>query len=197
MIIDCIVIVSIISILGFIFIVDFYGLNKHKEMDNAKSADLNPNSSNFSLVRKFLKRLYSDDFEIDTFGSKGFATWGRIIKFYSKNECKHFDIKIEYESRYSCGDNKEIRVLRCMRAYLQDDSLYSDFCEHMFDVDFMKSVDSRSDKYIQVKKPYRFVEYIDKNFDKFEKIKQQRLEEEMAKEEQLERENIKRKLACI
>lgn len=55
MIIDCIVIVSIISILGFIFIVDFCDLNKHKEMDNAKSADLNPNSSNFSLVRKFLK----------------------------------------------------------------------------------------------------------------------------------------------
>lgn len=78
-----------------------------------------------------------------------------------------------------------------MRAYLQDDLLGSDFCEDVFDIDFMKSIDSRSGKYMQVKKPYRFVEYIDKNFEKFEKIKQQRLEE------QLERENIKRKLACI
>lgn len=197
MIIDCIVIVSIISILGFIFIVDFYDLYKHKEIDSAKSADLNLNPSDFSLIRKFLKRLYSDDFEIDTFGSKGFATWGRIIKFYSKDECKHLNVEIKYESRYSYDDDKETRVLRCIHVYLQDDSLHSDFCEDVFDVDFMKSVDSRSDKYIQVKKPYKFVEYIDKNFEKFEKRKQQRLEEEITREEQLERENIKRELACI
>lgn len=197
MIINCIVIVSVLFILGFSLIVDFYDLNKHKEMNNTKSADLNLNFSDFSLVRKFLKRLYSDDFEIDTFGSKGFATWGRIIKFYSKDGCKHLDVEIKYKSRYSCDDNKEIRVLCCMRAYLQDDSLHSDFCKDVFDVDFMKSVDSRSDKYMQVKKPYKFVEYIDKNFEKFEKRKQQRLEEEMTREEQLERENIKRELACI
>lgn len=197
MVINCIVIVSAIFILGFALVVDFYDLNKHKEIDNTKSVDLNLNLSNFSLVRKFLKRLYSDDFEIDTFGSKGFATWGRIIKFYSKDECEHLNVEIKYESRYSCDDDKEIRVLRCMHVYLQDDSLHSDFCEDVFDIDFMKSVDSRSDKYMQVKKPYKFVEYIDKNFEKFEKRKQQRLEEEMAKEEQLERENIKRKLACI
>ena len=196
MVINCIVIISAIFILGFALVVDFYDLNKHKEIDNTKSVDLNLNPSNFSLARKFLKRLYSDDFEIDTFGNKGFATWGRIIKFYAKDECKCLNIKLEYKSTY-LDKGIEIRVLRCVHVYLQDDSLHSDFREDVFDVDFMKSVDSRSDKYVQVKKPYKFVEYIDKNFEKFEKRKQQRLEEEMAKEEQLERENIKRKLACI
>jgi hypothetical protein len=182
---------------AFLFIHNFYSLYKSKSPLNKRVVNLKVNPSNFSLIRKFLKRLYSDDFEIDTFGSKGFATWGRIIKFYSKDECKHLDITIEYKSTYSYNDNKEFRVLYRIYAYLIDDQLHSDLNECIFNIDFMKCIDSRSEKYIQVKKPYKFVEYIDKNFEKFEKRKQQRLEEELTKEEQLERENVKRMLSCI
>lgn len=185
----------------FLFIHSLYSLREVKDHLNEKAVNLETNPSDFSLIRKFLKRLYSNDFEIDTFGSRGFATWGTIIKFYSKDGCSHLDIKLEYASTYSWdssnNSSKETRVLRGIYVCFLDDQLHSDTNEYILDVDFMKCVDSRSEKYIQVKKPYKFVEYIDKNFKTFEIRKRQKLEAERMKEEELEREKIKRKLACV
>ena len=196
MLIHFIVLVSIIAICAFVFICDFHSQREREKSLDDETINLEANPSNFSLIRKFLKRLYSDDFEIDTFGSKRFATWGRIIKFYSEDECKHLDIKVEYRSIY-LDTGIETRVLHSIHADLQDDSINRDYREHIFDINFVKRIDQRSEKYTQVKKLYKFVEYINKNFEKFEKRKQERLEEEMTREEQLERENIKRELACI
>lgn len=190
------IVIILVLFCTFPLINNLYLLCKSKGSRNKKAANPEVIPSNFSLIRKFLKRLYSDDFEIDTFGSKGFATWGRIIRFYSEDEYIHLDITLEYESTY-LHKGKESRVLRRMYAHLQDDQLHSDLNEHIFNINFMKCTDSRSEKYIQVKKLYKFVEYIDKNFEKFERRKQQRLEEELMKEEQLERENIKGILSCI
>lgn len=197
MLVHFIAITLMVVICVFIFRYNSYSQCELKKSIDVETINLKANPSNFSLIRKFLKRLYSDDFETDTFGSKGFATWGRIIKFYSKDECKHLDIKIEYKSKYSYNDDKEIRVLHSIQAYLQDDSSYPGSCEYIFNVNFMQCIDSRSEKYIQVKKPYKFVKYTDKNFEKFVEREEQRLEEKRQRQIASERKNISKILNLI
>lgn len=175
----------------WIIILNNFNLTRTK---NKKKEQIKP-LSNFALTKILLQKLYSGEFEnIEVHGTSYIADWYRIITLgFEKDNYSHVQIAVHYDS-FTLDDQKRT-ILRDVKVDYIHETEHGDDIQLLFEKEFVKHKDFY--RYSRLKKPYKFVEFIDKNFQEFERKRKQLEDLKYEEEERKAAEEIREKLSCL
>ncbi len=162
----------------------------HKKYNGEKSPEKLP--SNFSLIRKYIKKIYNNEFEVhqqDWPSSNGYWEFYKIpIK-----DGEYVQIQLEYIYSLSTvsGSNKLVSeyLLERMGVYLVDKD---NTVQELFSTEFLTE-NSIGSIIHHTRKSYKFIQHMEKR--RREVVKEMELEiEKKAEKQRIERENKIRKV---
>lgn len=167
-------------------ILNEFTLKPHKKHNSEKSSEKLP--SNFSLIRKYIKKIYNNEFEVyqkDWPSSHGYWEFYKI----SINNTKYYiqlRLKYTYSLSTVLGSNKLVSeyTLEEMNVYLVTEN--TNITQELFSTKFLtKNCVESTTQYI--KKPYKFIQHMKKRRKEIEqeiKLKAEKEAEDKRKEQE-------------
>lgn len=151
--------------------------------------------SNFVLTKRLLQKLYTGEFEnIDVRGTPYLANWYRVITLgFEKDDYSHIQIIVHYDS--FTQDKQTHSILRDVKVDYIRETEHGDTIQLLLETEFVKYENFYN--YVCLRKPYKFVEFIDKHFQEFERKRKQLEDLRYEEEERKAAEETRRELSYL
>lgn len=189
----------LLIVIGYILldpaVIHNFGSKSDKKYNGEKSPEKLP--SNFSLIRKYMKKIYNNEFEVcqqDWNSSHGY--WG----FYKIpiNNTRYIQLQLAYIYSLSTvsGSNKLVTeyLLEEMNVCLVTEN--TNITQELFSIKFLTENSVESTIH-HIRKPYKFIQYMEKCRKKVEEEIKLKAEKEAEEERKEQEKKIKEILSGI
>lgn len=168
----------------------------HKKYNGEKSPEKLP--SNFSLIRKYIKKIYNNEFEVHQQDWPSSHGYWEFYKIPIKNTKNYIQLQLDYTYSLSTvsGSNKLVseHLLEEMNVYLVTEN--TNVTQELFSTKFLTENCIESTIH-HIRKPYKFIQYMEKRRKEVEeeiKLKAEKAAEDKRKEQE---NKIRKVLSCI
>ena len=189
------IIVAVVCLLLDPAVIHNFGSKPHKKHNSEKSPEKLP--SNFSLIRNYIKKIYNNEFEVcsqDWTSSHGYWEFYKI----PINNTRYIQLQLAYIYFLSTvsDSNKLVteNLLEEMNICLVTENI--DNIQELFSIKFLTENSVESTIH-HIRKPYKFIQYMEKHRKKVEEEIKLKAEKEAEEERKEQEKKIKEILSGI